>query len=94
LEINILYITFLADRIPSLKTWLMFSPKESFRTHTLINRLLVIASMILAGFSIAKSIQASRLPGLILAIVSLGAGIYFIYLLQQLNANREQEETS
>jgi hypothetical protein len=75
------------NRIPSLKTTLMFS-------HTLISRLIVICFMVLVGFSIAKSIRVSSPLGLILAIVSLGAGIYFIYLLQQLNASREQEETT
>ncbi len=63
-------------------------------SHTHINRLIVICFMVLVGFSIAKSIQASSPLGLILAIVSLGAGIYFIYLLQQLHANQETEETT
>ena len=80
-------ILFLPNRIPSLKTTLMFS-------HTFVNRLLIISFMVLVGFSIAKSIQASSVLGLILAIISLGAGIYFIYLLQQLKAGREQEETT
>ena len=80
-------IILLPNRIPSLKTTLMLS-------RTFVNRFLILSFMVLVGFSIAKSIQVSSLLGLILAIISLGAGIYFIYLLQQLNANREQEETS
>jgi len=63
-------------------------------SRTLISRLIVICFMALVGFSIAKSIQVSSPLGFILAVVSLGAGIYFIYLLQQLQANREQEETT
>ncbi|MGZ5221221.1 MAG: hypothetical protein ACXWC7_14125 [Chitinophagaceae bacterium] len=63
-------------------------------SHTFVNRFLILSFMVLVGFSIAKSIQASSPLGLILAIVSLGSGIYFIYLLQQLYASREQEETT
>ena len=70
-----------------LKTTLMF-------LHTLINRFFILGFMVLVGFSIAKSIQASSPLGLLLAIVSLGLGIYFIYLLQQLKAGREREETT
>jgi hypothetical protein len=46
--------------------------------------------MVLVGFSIAKSIQAGSPLGLILAVVSLCAGGYFVYLLKQA---KEQEET-
>ncbi|MEP7372539.1 MAG: hypothetical protein ABI675_04070 [Chitinophagaceae bacterium] len=63
-------------------------------SHTFISRFIVICFMTLVGFSIAKSIQASSPLGLVLAIISLGAGIYFIYLLQQLHASREREETN
>ena len=63
-------------------------------SQTFVNRFLILSFMVLVGFSIAKSIQASSPLGLILAIISLGAGIYFIYLLQRLHANREQEETT
>ena len=65
----------------------MPAPKQ-----TVIHRALVISFMVLVGFSIAKSIQASSTLGLILAIISLCAGIYFVYLLQQMSPNGEQEE--
>jgi len=62
--------------------------------QTLINRILILGFMVLVGFSMAKSIQASSSLGFLLAIVSLVLGIYFIYLLQQLKAGREPEETT
>jgi hypothetical protein len=46
--------------------------------------------MILVGFSIAKSIQSSSPMGFILSLVSLSAGVYFVYLLKQA---KEQEQT-
>ena len=62
--------------------------------QTLINRFFILGSMVLVGFSMAKSIQASSPLGFLLAIVSLALGIYFIYLLQQLKTGREREEST
>jgi len=61
--------------------------------HTLVKRLLILGFMFLVGFSMAKSIRVSSPLGFLLAIVSLGLGIYFIYLLQQLKTGRAREET-
>jgi hypothetical protein len=66
---------------PYSKTTLMF-------LQTLINRFFILGFMVLVGFSMAKSIQASSPLGFLLAIVSLGLGIYFTYLLQQLKGGR------
>lgn len=57
---------------------------------TLITRCVILAFMVLVGFAIAKSIQAESPLGLVLALVSLGSGIYFVYLLKQA---KEQEES-
>jgi hypothetical protein len=46
--------------------------------------------MILVGFSLAKGINARSVMGVILALTSLCAGTYFLYLLTK--ANQEQEE--
>ena len=67
----------------SLKTTLMLS-------HPLLTRCIILGFMVLVGFSIAKSIQAGSPLGLILSLVSLCSGIYFVYLLKQA---REQEES-
>lgn len=59
-------------------------------SHPLFTRCLILGFMVLVGFSIAKSIYAGSTLGLILALVSLSAGVYFVYLLKQA---KEQEET-
>ena len=55
-----------------------------------ITRCIILGFMVLVGYSIAKSIQAGSSLGLMLAIVSLFAGIYFVHLLRRAS---EQEET-
>ena len=60
----------------------MLSPK-------LIGRCLILGFMLLVGFSIAKSIDAGSPLGLILAIVSLCAGIYFVHLLGKISEHQE-----
>ena len=68
------------------KTTLMLSP-------ALINKAIILGFMVMVGYSIAKSIQVGSPLGLILAIVSLCAGIYFLYLLTQAKEQAEQEDT-
>lgn len=68
------------------KTTLMLSP-------ALINKAIILGFMVMVGYSIAKSIQNGSLTGLILAIVSLCAGIYFLYLLAQAKEQAEREDT-
>ncbi|MEI9909397.1 MAG: hypothetical protein WDO71_06870 [Bacteroidota bacterium] len=59
-----------------------------------INRIVILSFMALVGFSIAKAIQSQSVIGIILAVVSLGAGIYFLYLLAKANQDQEQEEAA
>lgn len=65
------------------KTTLMLS-------HPLLTRCIILGFMVLVGFSIAKSIQSGSPMGFILALVSLSAGVYFVYLLKQA---KEKEES-
>lgn len=62
--------------------------------RTLHNRFIILSFMALVGFSLAKSIQTKSVMGLILALTSLGAGIYFLYLLAKAKQEAEQEETA
>lgn len=55
----------------------------------ILNRLIILSFMIIVGFCLARGIYYQSVMGIILAIVSLGAGIYFLYLLQK--AKREME---
>ena len=52
----------------------------------------MLAFMALVGFSIAKSLYVGSVIGTILAITSLGAGIYFVYLMLNLRVARNEEE--
>jgi hypothetical protein len=60
------------------------------RTH--INRLIIFAFMVLVGYSLAKAIQSQSVTGFILALVSLGAGVYFLHLLAKAKQEQEQEQ--
>lgn len=62
--------------------------------RTFLNRLIILGFMVLVGFSLAKSIQANSMMGLILALISLGSGIYFLYLLAKAKEEAEHEETT
>jgi len=58
---------------------------------TFLKKAIVLTFMIVVGFSLAKSIQASSTLGTVLALVSLSGGIVFVYLLQKLESSREKE---
>jgi hypothetical protein len=48
--------------------------------------------MVLIGFSFAKAIYSESFMGFVLALTSLGAGIYFWYLLARAKEQPEREE--
>ncbi|MBP8114554.1 MAG: hypothetical protein KAY50_04295 [Chitinophagaceae bacterium] len=50
-----------------------------------INRLIIIGFMVLVGFCLAKAIYHQSVMGIILALTSLGAGIYFLYMVAKAN---------
>jgi hypothetical protein len=67
-----------------------FTPKNRLMTYrTILNRLIILGFMGLVGFCLAKAISTGSVMGVILAIVSLGAGIYFLNILAK--ARREME---
>jgi hypothetical protein len=57
-----------------------------------ISRMVILGFMVLVGFALAKSIQVGSTLGLCLCITSLGAAIYFLYLLAKMNQEIEAEE--
>lgn len=58
-----------------------------------LNRILIIGFMILVGFCLAKAIYIGSFMGIILAMTSLGAGIYFLHLLVKARQAMENEES-
>ncbi|HKB45131.1 MAG TPA: hypothetical protein VKC90_12100 [Chitinophagaceae bacterium] len=59
-----------------------------------LNRLIILGFMVLVGYSIAKSIYSQSMMGIILALTSLVAGIYFLYLLAKTKEESRKEETA
>ena len=51
--------------------------------RTLIWRISILAFIALVGFSIVFAIRYESFVGLGLALISLGAGIHFLYLLKK-----------
>jgi len=59
-----------------------FTPKNRLMTYrTFLNRIIILGFMALVGFCLAKAISTGSFMGILLALVSLGAGIYFLYIL-------------
>lgn len=59
--------------------------------RTLLSRLLIVAFLTLIGYSLARSISHKSAIGVILAIVSLVATVYFIQLLAKAKQEIESE---
>jgi len=57
----------------------------------IFQRLLIIGFMVLVGFCLAKGIYSQSAIAVVLAIISLTAGIYFVHLLQRANQEEELE---
>ena len=64
--------------------------------RTFLNRVIILGFLVLVGFGLARSIQYRSMLGIILALISLGAAIYFFYLLAkaQQETQAETEETT
>jgi len=61
-------------------------------SRKLINRLIILLFFVLVGYGLATSIASRSVVGTILALVSLGAGIRFLYLLALQQQQQESEE--
>ncbi len=66
-----------------------------------LNKIIIISFMVLIGFSLAKAIYHGSFMGIVLALVALGAAVYFLYIIAKANeemlpwpADREAEEAS
>ena len=59
-----------------------------------LNRVIIIGFMVLVGFCLAKAIYNQSFMGILLALVSLGAAIYFLYILAKAREEMETEESA
>ncbi len=70
-------------------------------SRSTLNKIIIIGFMVLIGYSLAKAIYHNSLIGITLALVSLGAAIYFLHVLAKAKeemlacrSDREAEEVN
>jgi len=71
----------------TFKSLLMFSRHQ-------LNRIIVIGFMVLVGYALAKAIYHNSIMGILLGLTSLGAGVYFLYLMMKAKEEMEAEENA
>ena len=69
-----------------LKTWLMIS-------HTPIYRFIALTFILLVGYSLVRAIQLQSVIAILLAVISLSACIYFLYLLAKAKKDFDEESS-
>jgi hypothetical protein len=62
-------------------------------SRKLINRIIILSFFVLIGYCLATSIAVRSGIGIFLAIISLGAGVVFLYLLSKQQQEAEAEES-
>jgi len=62
-------------------------------SRRIINRLIILSFFVLIGYCLATSIAVRSGIGIFLAVVSLGAGVIFLYLLAKNQQEAETEES-
>jgi len=63
-----------------------------FKTRVLLCRLITLFLMIVGGYAIAASIQNKNTMGMLMAILGMGAGIFFFLLLSKAKEIQEEGE--
>ena len=61
-------------------------------SRSTLNRIIIIGFMVLVGFCLAKAIYHKSIMGIVLALVSLGAALYFLYIVVKAKEEMEVEE--
>ena len=61
-------------------------------SRLILTRSIVIGFMVLIGFALAKAIYHGSFMGIVLALVSLGAAVYFLYVAAKARQEMEMEE--
>ena len=60
-------------------------------SRSIINRIIILGFMVLVGWCLARAIYFGSVMGIILALTSFGAGIYFLYLLAKMREELSRE---
>jgi Na+/H+ antiporter NhaD/arsenite permease-like protein len=72
----------------------MPSPKDSIGTRQILNKVIILGFMALVGFALAKAIYYKSFMGITLAVISLGAAVYFLYILAKAKEEYEAEKAT
>ena len=59
--------------------------------RTIINRTLVLSVFVIAGYLLARSFYYGSLVGIVLALVAIGAWALFLYQLNKLQKESEED---
>lgn len=59
-----------------------------------LNRILVIGFMVLVSYALAKAFYHNSIMGIIMGLISLAAGVYFLYLLVKAKEDMEAQENA
>ncbi len=62
-------------------------------SRSVINKLIIITFLGLVGFCLARAIYYGSFWGIALALISLGAGVYFLYILVKTRTAAAEAET-
>ena len=62
-------------------------------SRKIINRVIILAFFVLIGYCLATSIAVKSIIGIVLAAISMGAGVIFLYLLAKQQQEVETEES-
>ena len=63
-------------------------------SRSIINRIIILGFMVLVGWCLARAIYFGSVMGIILALTSFGAGIYFLYLVAKMREELNREPSS
>lgn len=73
----------------------LFKPKSLLMlSRHQLNRIIVIGFMVLVGYALAKAFYHNSIMGILLGLTSLGAGVYFLYLLAKAKEEMEAGENT
>ena len=59
--------------------------------RTIINRFIVLSFFVAAGYLLARSFYYGSFLGIVLALVAIGAWIYFLHQLNKMNEKLDEE---
>jgi Na+/H+ antiporter NhaD/arsenite permease-like protein len=72
----------------------MPSSKDAIGTRQILNKVIILGFMALVGFALAKAIYYKSFMGITLAVISLGAAVYFLYILAKAKEEYEAEKAA